>query len=74
MIAVDIKPAVLDRALELGADYAFDSLDEQLKDKIAEITRGAKLDVAFDAVGLKTTSSRRSTAWGRGTPRGRGNE
>ena len=55
VIAVDIKPAVLDRALELGADYAFDSRDEQLKDKIAEITGGRKLDVAFDAVGLKAT-------------------
>ena len=55
MIAVDIKPAVLDRALELGADYAFDSRDERLKDKIAEITGGRKLDVAFDAVGLKAT-------------------
>ena len=41
VIAVDIKPAVLDRALELGADYAFDSRDEQLKDKIAEVTGGA---------------------------------
>ena len=55
VIAVDIKPAVLDRALELGADYAFDSRDERLKDKIAEITGGRKLDVAFDAVGLKAT-------------------
>ena len=55
VIAVDIKPAALDRALELGADYAFDSRDERLKDKIAEITGDRKLDVAFDAVGLKAT-------------------
>jgi threonine dehydrogenase-like Zn-dependent dehydrogenase len=55
VIAVDINPAVLDRALELGADYAFDSRDEALKDKIADITGGRKLDVAFDAVGLKST-------------------
>ena len=55
VIAIDINPAVLDRALELGADYAFDSRDEGLKDKIAEITGGRKLDVAFDAVGLKST-------------------
>ena len=55
VIAVDIKPAVLDRALELGADHAFDSRDEQLKDKIADVTGGRKLDVAFDAVGLKST-------------------
>ncbi|MCW2691247.1 MAG: zinc-dependent alcohol dehydrogenase [Mycobacterium sp.] len=55
VIAVDINPVVLDRALELGADYAFDSRDENLKDKIAELTGGRKLDVAFDVVGLKTT-------------------
>ena len=53
IIAVDINPAVRDRALELGADYAFDSRDPDLQDKIGEVTGGRKLDVAFDAVGLK---------------------
>jgi D-arabinose 1-dehydrogenase-like Zn-dependent alcohol dehydrogenase len=55
IIAVDIDVAVLDRALELGADYAFDSRDAEVKDKIAELTGGRKLDVAFDAAGLKVT-------------------
>ena len=55
VIAVDIKPEVLDRAIELGADYAFDARDEGLRDKIADITSGRMLDVAFDAVGLKST-------------------
>ena len=55
VIAVDVNPAVLDRALELGADHAFDARDDQLRDKIAEITGGRMLDVAFDAVGLKST-------------------
>ncbi|TGD89971.1 zinc-binding dehydrogenase [Mycolicibacterium sp. CH28] len=55
VIAVDINPVVRDRALELGADYAFDSRDPDLKDKIAAATGGRKLDVAFDAVGLKVT-------------------
>jgi D-arabinose 1-dehydrogenase-like Zn-dependent alcohol dehydrogenase len=55
VIAVDINPVVLDRALELGADHAFDSRDERLPDKIAEVTEGRKLDVAFDAVGVKAT-------------------
>jgi hypothetical protein len=55
IIAVDINPAVRDRALELGADYAFDSRDPDLKDRIAEVTGGRKLDVAFDAVGKKVT-------------------
>jgi D-arabinose 1-dehydrogenase-like Zn-dependent alcohol dehydrogenase len=34
---------------------AFDSRDDGLQDKIAEITGGGKLDAAFDAVGLKVT-------------------
>src|ERR1700754_4201836 len=55
VIALDINPAVLERAVELGADYAFDSRDDDLRDKIAEVNGGRKLDVAFDAVGLKTT-------------------
>jgi D-arabinose 1-dehydrogenase-like Zn-dependent alcohol dehydrogenase len=55
IIAVDINPVVRDRALELGADYAFDSRDDALHDKIAEATAGRGLDAAFDAVGLKVT-------------------
>jgi D-arabinose 1-dehydrogenase-like Zn-dependent alcohol dehydrogenase len=54
IIAVDIKPTVLDRALELGADYAFDARADDLQDKISEITGGRGLDVAFDVVGLKS--------------------
>ena len=55
IIAVDINEAVRDRALELGADHAFDSRDPDIKEKIAGVTGGRKLDVAFDAVGLKVT-------------------
>lgn len=55
IIAVDIKPAVLQRALTLGADYALDARDPALGDQITEITGGRGLDVAFDAVGLGTT-------------------
>lgn len=55
VIAVDIKPEVLERAVELGADHALDARDDGLKDKIAGITHGRMLDVAFDAVGLKAT-------------------
>ena len=51
VIAIDIKPAVLDRALEFAADHAVDARDPGLRDKIAEITGGRMLDVAFDAVG-----------------------
>ena len=55
IVAVDLNPAVRRRALELGADYAFDSRDDGLPDAIREITGGRGLDVAFDAVGLKVT-------------------
>jgi threonine dehydrogenase-like Zn-dependent dehydrogenase len=55
IIAVDIKPAILDRALAVGADYAFDARDPDLPAKISEATGGRNLDVAFDAVGLKST-------------------
>ncbi|BBY58610.1 zinc-binding dehydrogenase [Mycolicibacterium sarraceniae] len=55
VIAVDINPAVRERARELGADYAFDSRDPDFADKLAEATGGRNLDVAFDAVGLKVT-------------------
>lgn len=55
VIALDINPAVLERALQIGADFAFDTRDEALRDKIAEVTSGRMLDVAFDAVGLKAT-------------------
>jgi len=55
IIAIDINPVVRDRAVELGADYAFDSGDPELIAKINDVTGGRKLDVAFDAVGLKAT-------------------
>jgi threonine dehydrogenase-like Zn-dependent dehydrogenase len=55
IIAVDVKPAVLDRALAVGADFAFDARDDGLVDKIRDATGGRQLDVAFDAVGLKST-------------------
>jgi len=55
IIAVDLNPTVRERAVELGADYAFDSRDPDLRENIADITGGRLLDVAFDAVGLKVT-------------------
>ena len=55
IVAVDLDPVVRARSLELGADLALDSRDPDLPARIAEITGGAMLDVAFDAVGLKVT-------------------
>ena len=53
IIAVDIIPEVRERAMELGADFAFDSRDPEIRAKVAAVTAGRGLDVAFDAVGLK---------------------
>lgn len=55
IVVVDIAPAVLERALAVGADHAFEAGDPALHDKIKEVTGGRGLDVAFDAVGLKAT-------------------
>lgn len=55
IIAVDVKPGILDRALAVGADHAFDAHDPELSAKIAEATGGRNLDVALDAVGLSST-------------------
>lgn len=55
IVAVDINPAVRDRALELGADYAIDSGADDFDARIDEITAGRGLDIAFDAVGLSST-------------------
>lgn len=55
IIALDINPDVRTRALELGADVAFDSRDPDIKARIDEVTGGRGLDVAFDAVGMQVT-------------------
>ena len=55
IVAVDVNPAVLERALAVGADYAFDARDPELTAQIAEATGGRMLDVAFDAVGKGST-------------------
>jgi len=52
---VDVNPAVLERALAVGADYAFDARDPELAAQIGQATGGRMLDVAFDAVGKGST-------------------
>ncbi len=56
IIAVDINDAALERALRVGADYAFRSDDPDLQAKITQATGGRRLDVAFDAVGISATT------------------
>ncbi|MGY1619755.1 zinc-binding dehydrogenase [Geodermatophilus sp. SYSU D00691] len=55
IVAFDLGEEVRARALEVGADHAFDSRDPDLQAQVAAVTGGRLLDVAFDAVGLKVT-------------------
>jgi D-arabinose 1-dehydrogenase-like Zn-dependent alcohol dehydrogenase len=55
VLAFDIDEEILQRARDLGADFAFDSRDPELRQKIAAATKDRMLDAAFDAVGLKAT-------------------
>ncbi|MDO9354053.1 MAG: zinc-binding dehydrogenase, partial [Solirubrobacteraceae bacterium] len=55
IIAFDLIEEVRERAIELGADYAFDPNEEGLRDTIRDLTGGRGLDVAFDVVGIQST-------------------
>jgi D-arabinose 1-dehydrogenase-like Zn-dependent alcohol dehydrogenase len=55
IIAFDVDEEVRMRARAVGADHALDSRDPSVKEKVAKLTKGHLLDVAFDAVGLKAT-------------------
>jgi D-arabinose 1-dehydrogenase-like Zn-dependent alcohol dehydrogenase len=55
ILAFDVDEEILMRARAVGADHALDSRDPELKQKVAALTKGHLLDVAFDAVGLKAT-------------------
>ncbi|WP_124055337.1 zinc-binding dehydrogenase [Arcanobacterium ihumii] len=55
VIGIDVKDSIIERALDLGADYAFHSDDPDLLEKIKDATGGRMIDVAFDAVGIQAT-------------------
>jgi threonine dehydrogenase-like Zn-dependent dehydrogenase len=52
IVAVDPLAAARERALEFGADFAFDPADPEFRDRITEATGGAGLDVAYDMAGV----------------------
>ncbi|MCQ8771377.1 zinc-binding dehydrogenase [Streptomyces telluris] len=64
IIALDPLPAARERALELGADHALDPTAEGVPDRIAELTEGAGLDVAFDVVARSSTMAQANAALG----------
>ena len=48
IIALDLEESVRDRALEIGADFAFDSRDPDLQAKIAELAAAVAADHDVD--------------------------
>lgn len=57
LIAVDIDPAKLEKARELGADITFNAKETEIPQAVWKETGGRGADVAFDVVG-NTDSSR----------------
>jgi propanol-preferring alcohol dehydrogenase len=55
VIAVDVSPAKLRMAEELGASHALNGRDPELAAKIRDLTRGRGVSAAFDFVGSETT-------------------
>lgn len=51
LIAVDINNANLERAKKIGADHTFNPANEEVPNKIIEITNNRGADLAFEAVG-----------------------
>ncbi|MFI9507470.1 zinc-binding dehydrogenase [Nocardia sp. NPDC052566] len=66
IIAVDPLPAARERALEFGADAAFDPADPDLRAKIFAATDGAGLAAAFDFAGVAAVREQAVTCMGPG--------
>ncbi len=64
-IAVGRSPEKLERALELGAEFAVNAAEATVSEKIREITGGAGADVVFECVGTEETMREASAALGR---------
>jgi alcohol dehydrogenase len=55
IIAIDLAPARLEKALEFGADVTVDNGVEDAVAKVMELTDGLGVDVAVEAVGVPET-------------------
>src|SRR5688500_17020169 len=55
IIAVDLEEARLEQARQFGADVTIRGAAGEVKERVMEITRGAGVDVAMEAVGIPET-------------------
>lgn len=55
IFAVDLEPEKRDMAMNLGADYALDPEETNVKDEILRLTSGRGADCSFEVVGIDTT-------------------
>lgn len=57
VVALDVDPVALERAVELGADLALDASDEHVVDRLREATGGMGVDRALEAAGSAAAAS-----------------
>jgi alcohol dehydrogenase len=55
IVAIDLAPARLEKALELGADVVIDNGTEDAVERVLQLTGGLGADVAIEAVGVPQT-------------------
>jgi alcohol dehydrogenase len=55
IVAIDLAPARLEKALEFGADVVIDNGREDAVERVMQLTRGLGADVAIEAVGVPET-------------------
>lgn len=65
VIAVSRSGAKLDKAAELGAEYAVNASKESVTERVREITQGHGADVVFECVGTAETMKQASGALAR---------
>ena len=64
-IAVGRSAAKLNKALEVGAEFALNASEASVAERVREITEGAGADVVFECVGTEESMKEASAALGR---------
>ena len=57
LIAADLSPARRSLALQLGADYAFDTADNDFVNKVKSVTRGKGVNATVEVTGVSAAMS-----------------